>query len=87
MKRNFLKAMALVLSMLLMLSMFAACGTQGEQGPKGEPGINGTDGTDGKSAYELAVENGYTGTVEEWLASLVGEVGAAGRITWRMDLW
>jgi len=34
---------------------------------------------DGKSAYELAVENGYTGTVEEWLISLVGEVGAAGQ--------
>ena len=24
---------------------------------------------DGKSAYELAVENGYTGTLEEWLYS------------------
>ncbi|AEH03587.1 tail sheath [Pseudomonas phage PhiPA3] len=27
----------------------------------------------GKSAYELAVEGGYTGTQEEWLASLQGE--------------
>ena len=27
-------------------------------------------GEDGKSAYEIAVENGYTGTEEEWLASL-----------------
>lgn len=26
----------------------------------------------GKSAYEIAVENGYTGTLEEWLSSLVG---------------
>ncbi len=34
--------------------------------------------TNGKSAYELAVENGYQGTVEEWLASLVGETGANG---------
>lgn len=34
--------------------------------------------TNGKSAYELAVENGYQGTLEEWLASLVGETGAQG---------
>lgn len=27
-------------------------------------------GRDGKSAYDLAVENGYDGTVEEWLDSL-----------------
>ena len=26
----------------------------------------------GKSAYEIAVENGFQGTVEEWLASLKG---------------
>lgn len=30
---------------------------------------------DGKSAYEVAVQNGYTGTVEQWLASLRGPVG------------
>ena len=34
---------------------------------------NGKDGADGKTAYELAVENGYTGTVLEWLASLKGD--------------
>lgn len=32
-------------------------------------------GLDGKSAYELAVEHGYVGTEEEWLASLKGEPG------------
>ena len=26
----------------------------------------------GKSAYELAVDNGFSGTVEEWLESLNG---------------
>ena len=39
---------------------------------------DGKDGADGKSAYELAVENGYEGTVQEWLASLVGADGADG---------
>ena len=29
-------------------------------------------GDDGKSAYEVAVDQGYVGTVDEWLASLVG---------------
>ena len=33
---------------------------------KGPPG---TPGQDGKSAYQLAVENGYEGTLEDWLRS------------------
>ena len=32
-------------------------------------------GLDGKSAYEIAVEHGYVGTEEEWLASLRGKDG------------
>ena len=36
----------------------------------GKDGTNGEDGIDGKSAYELAVENGFEGTEEEWLESL-----------------
>ena len=32
-------------------------------------------GLDGKSAYEIAVEHGYVGTEEEWLASLHGKDG------------
>ena len=38
----------------------------------------GTDGTNGKSAYELAVEKGYSGTEEEWLESLKGNNGTSG---------
>jgi len=41
----------------------------------------GGSGMDGKSAYELAVEEGYVGTTTEWLASLKGakgDTGAAG---------
>ena len=34
---------------------------------KGPPG---TAGQDGKSAYQLAVENGYAGTLQEWLAAM-----------------
>ncbi|MCP9020031.1 MULTISPECIES: hypothetical protein [Bacillus amyloliquefaciens group] len=32
----------------------------------------------GKSAYDIAVDNGFSGTVEEWLASLKGEKGDTG---------
>ena len=38
-------------------------------------GGSGTPGKDGKSAYEIAVENGFDGTEEEWLDSLKGEPG------------
>ena len=41
-------------------------------------GGNGKPGKDGKSAYEIAVENGFKGTEEEWLASLKGEQGPKG---------
>jgi len=45
--------------------------------PAQAPG-GGTTGTPGKSAYEVAVEQGYSGTVTQWLASLVGPAGAPG---------
>ena len=31
---------------------------------------NAGEGAPGKSAYEIAVENGFVGTEEEWLGSL-----------------
>ena len=48
-------------------------GEKGDTGAKGEPGIKGADGAKGESgdsAYELAVENGFSGTETEWLESL-----------------
>ena len=35
-------------------------------------------GPAGKSAYEIAVEHGFSGTEEEWLASLIGPQGETG---------
>ena len=35
-------------------------------------------GTDGLSAYDIAIENGFEGTVQEWLDSLQGEQGIQG---------
>lgn len=42
---------------------FNVVGTQGRQGPQGD------------SAYQVAVEEGFEGTEEEWLASLKGDPG------------
>ena len=59
-------------------------GEQGIQGPKGDTGGQGIQGeqglpgADGKSAYEIAVENGFVGTESAWLESLKGEPGEDG---------
>lgn len=45
---------------------------------EGGNGINGKDGENGLSAYELAVQNGFTGTLAEWLESLKGVDGING---------
>ena len=39
---------------------------------------NGTNGQNGKSAYEIAVEQGFVGTEQEWLESLKGQDGQDG---------
>ena len=44
----------------------------------GGGGSGGGTGEDGKSAYEIAVENGFVGTEEEWLESLIGPPGPQG---------
>lgn len=56
-------------------------GEQGIQGDRGETGANGSDGADGedgKSAYQVAVDNGFVGTESQWLASLKGDPGDDG---------
>lgn len=40
--------------------------------------IPGPKGEDGKSAYQIALDNGFVGTEVEWLASLQGEQGPEG---------
>lgn len=45
-------------------------GEVGPQGSKGEIGPRGEQGPKGDSAYQVAVNNGYTGSESEWVASL-----------------
>ena len=61
--------------------VLAEKGETGAAGPQGEPGsdgIDGVDGTDGKSAYQIWLDAGNTGTEEEYLASLKGDKGDKG---------
>lgn len=50
----------------------------GPIGSRGQPGAKGDDGADGKSAYQVAVANGFVGSQTEWLDSLVGTNGNNG---------
>ena len=55
--------------------------------------LGGGSGTAGKSAYEIAVDNGFVGTETEWLESLKGKQGAtftpyvssSGELSWTND--
>ena len=64
--KRFFKIAAMLVMFAILLSTLVACNYE-------IPEVE-----DGKSAYELAVKNGYRGTLEEWLASLIGEKGEQG---------
>ena len=55
-------------------------GPQGEKGDPGDTGAKGDTGAAGASAYLVAVDDGYTGTEQDWLASLVGPQGEKGDV-------
>lgn len=50
-------------------------GPQGPQGIQGEPGPQGPQGVQGLSAYQVAVNNGFSGSESEWIKSLKGADG------------
>ena len=54
---------------------FSAADRANEAAAAAEHMVDIHTGPEGKSAYEVAVEEGYTGTEEEWLASLKGDTG------------
>lgn len=59
-------------------------GTNGAQGPQGIQGVAGANGpqgpagANGLSAYDIAVQNGYTGTQTQWLSTTAGAAGTNG---------
>lgn len=56
-------------------------GAHGAQGAPGKDGADGKDGVPGKSAYEIAVEYGYEGSEQEWIAQFSGTVGKDGIVS------
>ncbi len=57
-----------------------ANGADGAPGADGQDGTNGANGVDGRSAYEVWLDAGNTGTQAEYLASLQGEKGDKGDV-------
>ncbi len=55
-----------------------ATGPQGVQGVAGDIGPQGPAGANGLSAYDIAVQNGYTGTQAQWLSTTTGAAGTNG---------
>lgn len=53
-------------------------GPAGADGSPGKDGAPGPAGADGESAYQIAVDNGFEGTEEDWLTSLHGADGGPG---------
>lgn len=49
-------------------------GPQGEPGEQGLSGLEGEQGPAGLSAYQIATENGFIGTEEEWIESLTPSI-------------
>ena len=58
--------------------VLAEKGATGAKGDTGLTGATGADGADGKSAYQVWLDAGNTGTDEEYLASLKGDKGDKG---------
>jgi len=54
-------------------------GIKGDTGEKGDPGEKGNPGEQGLSAYQVAVNAGFNGSVNQWLDSLVGAKGDTGK--------
>ncbi|WP_448949535.1 hypothetical protein [Latilactobacillus sakei] len=53
-------------------------GIKGDTGKTGDKGEKGDTGDQGLSAYQVAVNAGFSGSVNQWLESLVGDKGAKG---------
>jgi hypothetical protein len=56
-------------------------GLPGTDGVDGKDGVNGTDGLEGKSAYQIWLDQGNSGTEQDFLDSLKGEQGPPSVIT------
>lgn len=54
-------------------------GIKGDTGKTGDTGEKGDPGEQGLSAYQIAVNAGFSGSVDQWLTSLIGAKGDTGK--------
>lgn len=57
-------------------------GDIGLQGAQGLQGLQGLEGIQGLSPYQVALNNGFIGTEQDWLTSLNGGAVAWNSINW-----
>ena len=67
-----------ILTMAILLSCALVACTKADTGDRGTNGTNGQDGIDGKSAYQIWLDNGHTGTETDFLTWLKGKDGTNG---------
>ncbi len=72
--KKFLLTLLFALLCVCVLGL-VGCSCNNTQGLQGE---NGKDGTNGKSAYEIWLDNGYSGTETDFLNWLKGDTGSTG---------
>jgi hypothetical protein len=74
--------------MLTQLNGNIAAAAEARPAPTPPPVVNCTTqpGPPGKSAYQIAVDNGFVGTEAQWLASLQGADGEGDTVLTWMDL-
>ncbi len=76
-KKQIISILAVLTMAVLLSCVFVAC-TKADTGDRGTNGTNGQDGIDGKSAYQIWLDNGNTGTEADFLTWLKGKDGANG---------
>lgn len=60
-------------------------GLQGEKGNKGDTGERGADGVDGKSAYQIWLDLGNSGSEQDFINSLKAQSERHGPTAWTLD--
>lgn len=76
-KQRIISIIAVVTMAIVLSCALVACDKAGT-GDRGTNGTNGQDGIDGKSAYQIWLDNGNTGTEADFLTWLKGKDGTNG---------
>lgn len=63
-----------------------ANGVIGKDGKDGRDGLRGLSGSDGKSLYQIALDNGFVGTFDDYQETLRGEKGNVYFATFDIDI-